>query len=818
MKLPKLTRKWTIHLIHHTHTDIGYTDHQKKIERFHVDYIKQAIEIFEKGQSGEMPDWKSFRWTVECFWSVEVFLMGTDASWHERLKNAVLGGGIELGGTYLHWNELIDQQLSQEFIARGVEYGRSIGVEVRSAISSDINGFGWGFADSLLFNGIENFLVAVHSRHGLPPLGKRQMPFFWESPGGGKLLVWSGEHYMMGNFLGLVPRAVFDSCFKDELTTHPLMEDNMPLAVTRLGRYLEQMEADGYPYDFLPIGFAGIMVDNAPPNPEMCDFIGEWNKQFGNSVELIFSTPSKFFSCVRAQPGTIESYSGDWPDWWSDGVGSTPVETRIYRETTRDLRSIERARGLYGVEVDPHSLEEVKQSLALFAEHTFSHNDSTIYPWQLNVQTVSGMKRSFAHRAYAGMVEAWDQVYVQLGQGMHQNRFPMHFKVINPSEVPCAELVEFYFDYFQLGQIDKGARIVDVSTGLQVPHQMTKTRRGVSYWIEPALSPGDCKTYEVEAVSATLGYKQRNFIDTDVPDVAGSEAAAKFRLTGESFDSPHVTLHWDERRGVTHLIDVASGKNLLDNEAEHGLFTPVYRCGAATDPTDEMELFSQRDKMGRNRTPLQGQTNVGKLQDVKVVQTGELFAEIEFTYAVEGCAFYKTIYRIYSNQPRIDASIRLQKQSVWQVENLYASLPFDLSSPGSQLHLEKAGAWIRPWQDQLPDTLTDFYCVQSGFTVNSSETGIVVASPDAPLLQLGSLDHQMRKLAGNPDLLGEKPRPYSWLMNNVWEVNFDPCLAGFHEFRYSLVWGAGFRNPGEAKSRCQGLHQSLKSFQVKVNP
>ena len=60
MKLPKLTKKWTIHLIHHTHTDVGYTDHQKKIERFHVDYIKQAIEIFEKGQSGEMPDWKSF--------------------------------------------------------------------------------------------------------------------------------------------------------------------------------------------------------------------------------------------------------------------------------------------------------------------------------------------------------------------------------------------------------------------------------------------------------------------------------------------------------------------------------------------------------------------------------------------------------------------------------------------------------------------------------------------------------------------------------------------------------------------------------------
>jgi hypothetical protein len=41
MSLPQLNRKWAIHLIHHTHTDIGYTDHQSKIERFQIDYLKQ---------------------------------------------------------------------------------------------------------------------------------------------------------------------------------------------------------------------------------------------------------------------------------------------------------------------------------------------------------------------------------------------------------------------------------------------------------------------------------------------------------------------------------------------------------------------------------------------------------------------------------------------------------------------------------------------------------------------------------------------------------------------------------------------------------
>lgn len=181
MSLPQLKKKWTIHLIHHTHTDIGYTDHQSKIERFQIDYLKQAISIFEKAESGERPDWKGFRWTAETFWAVERFLAATDSNWHERLADAIRGGGIELTATYLHWNELISQSLSQNFIAKATDYGKQIGVPVRCALSADINGYGWGYADSLLNNGVENFMVCIHSHHGMPPLSKRQIPFFLES-------------------------------------------------------------------------------------------------------------------------------------------------------------------------------------------------------------------------------------------------------------------------------------------------------------------------------------------------------------------------------------------------------------------------------------------------------------------------------------------------------------------------------------------------------------------------------------------------------------------------------------------------------------
>jgi len=812
MSLPRLEKKWTIHLIHHTHTDIGYTDHQGKIERFQIDYLKQAISIFEKAASGERDDWKGFRWTAETFWAVERFLAATDAGWHERLANAIRGGGIELTATYLHWNELISQGLSQAFVARATDYGKKIGVPVRCALSADINGYGWGYADSLLNNGVENFMVCIHSHHGMPPLGKRQVPFKWKAPSGGELLVWSGDHYMMGNFLGLVPRAAYDMCFRDEFTVFPLIEENMPVATARLGRYLAQLEADAYPYDFLPIGFSGIMVDNAPPNPEMCAFVREWNARFGEQVQIEFSTPSRFFGQLRSTREEIPVHAGDWPDWWSDGLGSVPTETRLYRKSERDLRELEGALERYPVTLRPGTLESIRQPLALYAEHTFSHNDSLIYPWKTEVQAVSANKRALAQAAYARAAEAWDQIFVQKGHGVHENRFPMRFKVINPTDQPLTRLVEFYFDYFQVGQIDKGARVVDESTGQVVAAQMTTTRRGVTWWVEASVEPGEEKTYCVHAEPKALRYIERNPVDVAKPDVRGSEPASPFQLREGEFVSPHAVLRWSLPEGITELIDRKTNVNLLACSGEHTLFGPVYIKGLVDDPSDEMQVFRQRNAMGRNRNPVRSERDAGQLESVRLLGEGDLFADLELSFRVAGCEFYKVILRFPANDARIEAGVRLHKKSVWEVENLYVGLPF--AKEGSALWLEKSGAWMRPYVDQIPDTLTDYYCLQDGFVVTGPDLGMAVACIDAPLLQLGPLEHGIRKLAGHPDLRNDVPKLYSWVMNNIWEVNFDPNLGGFHEFCYAISWSTQLRDLNQATRKCRILCEQLKAFQV----
>ncbi len=77
--------------MHQTHTDIGYTDRQEKLIKYHVDYLKQAVKISEAIAQGRK-EWEGFVWNNETFWILERFLEHTDKSWKERLLKAIHRG------------------------------------------------------------------------------------------------------------------------------------------------------------------------------------------------------------------------------------------------------------------------------------------------------------------------------------------------------------------------------------------------------------------------------------------------------------------------------------------------------------------------------------------------------------------------------------------------------------------------------------------------------------------------------------------------------------------------------------------------------
>ena len=67
-------KPWKIYAIHHSHTDIGYTERQEKIQQYHVNFIRQALQILREIHSGRHPEWAGFKWVCETFWPVESFM------------------------------------------------------------------------------------------------------------------------------------------------------------------------------------------------------------------------------------------------------------------------------------------------------------------------------------------------------------------------------------------------------------------------------------------------------------------------------------------------------------------------------------------------------------------------------------------------------------------------------------------------------------------------------------------------------------------------------------------------------------------------
>lgn len=76
-----LKRKWTVYIIHHSHTDIGYTDLQENIIYKQIDYIKDAVKIAKEGHKAGTVE-KFFKWNCETYYCVEKFL--EDASDEEK--------------------------------------------------------------------------------------------------------------------------------------------------------------------------------------------------------------------------------------------------------------------------------------------------------------------------------------------------------------------------------------------------------------------------------------------------------------------------------------------------------------------------------------------------------------------------------------------------------------------------------------------------------------------------------------------------------------------------------------------------------------
>lgn len=762
----KLNKKYTVYLMQHSHTDIGYTRSPELTINEQLEYLYFLISKFEEIQAGKLPQYNNYKWVCESFIIVDRFLKTATEDDIERFIKLVKLGKIEVTAMYANLAEVLDADILDAMIKRAKEVEIKYGITVKSAMNADINGISRDYAIKLSENGIHDYFIAVHTHHGMYPLFKKQQPFKWDLGDGEYLNVWNGEHYMFGNGFAFSKGAISVHGFFDDVDfkKYNMADDDswIDLAESRFEKYINKLVEDDYNYDFIPLTIHGKFTDNSMPNLDIANRVDIWNQKNKDQIEVKMCTLAEFFERLN-QETDIPVYSGEWPDWWTDGVVSAPAQLKLFKNAQtqyKQLKTIDKQAVL-----TKEIKDEIDYNLTMYAEHTYGSFDSISNPYHDFTHRQWALKQNYLSNALRYIDEYEHVLLKSLGKVTTLASVATKFKVINPSNSTVNRQLQIPFDNSDADNLTGKYTITD-NVGKNYDYIVTDDWRKFPI-INISLEPKEELLLTVLPQDSTIidevpYYSRFNLRGSDnIFDLAFGNQDVQ--ITSNQLVTPSLTMTWT-KQGITSII--CNNQEIL-NETE-GFLNVVYELSKA-----------ERHTLGRNRKGVDVKRNFGHLINTTVTDQNKLYTLLEQQYQVEGFEMYKLYIKVYNDKPIIEFKVNCDKQLSSDVENVYLSIPFK----NTELTLGQSQSSFKPWKDQLPGTLADYFPCYDGFKI---EDTLVMSTPDTHLIQLGCLAPQPRILFGEDKLQNQLKKPYIWLMSNYWETNFVKSLAGFYEFNFRL--------------------------------
>ena len=155
------------------------------------------------------------------------------------------------------------------------------------------------------------------------------------------------------------------------------------------------------------------------PYPNMADFVRDWNAS-GRQPQLIFTTIDGFADMLHRDYGDqLFTWSGDWADWWADGVGSSIYETSLNR-STEELLPVLDFLAAHVDGIDRALVEEAYHLVSLYDEHTWGAFSSIRRPHSHFARAQYNRKASFAYGGYGATHELLASAGRKLAEGITQ--------------------------------------------------------------------------------------------------------------------------------------------------------------------------------------------------------------------------------------------------------------------------------------------------------------------------------------------------------------------------------------------------------------
>ena len=729
-----IRREWTVYLVQHTHTDIGYTKPQTEILSEHLRYIDYAIDYCELTR--DYPDDARFRWTCEAAWAVSEYIKVRPASQVSRLKECIRRGQIEVTAMYFNMAEVADENSLRYFLLP-LQQLRAEGIPFTLAMQNDVNGAAWCLADFLPDLGVKYLWMGEHPHRALEPFDKPTV-FRWESPSGKCMYAYRADHYMTGNFWGI------------EKGDTALVEKNM-------ADYLRSLEEKGYPFSEIGIQYSGYYTDNAPPSYKVCDFIAKWNETH-DWPKLRSATAHEFMDhIVKRYADSLDSFRKAYPDWWTDGFGSAQRETGEARKTQADMLSAQGLLAMAALEGMPlpaginAEIEGIHENLLFYDEHTFGYSKSVSDPTSWQSQLQWGCKGSYAWTAQKRARMLYETAGGLLQSFIHRDEVPT-ITFFNPLAWRRDAFCDIYIDY-EIIPAGSNYSIVD-DKGNRVsaqPLRSVKEGRYFRVFVEDMPSLG-YRTCRILVEGRT---------DVDSPDTA---TPSDGKLENEYY---RITVD-PERGGICSIFDKKAGREMVDKGCE-------WQAGQLIrERLPDRIVLSKFTCYGMERTSVSG---------VKLTEgaCGPLYKSIMIEGECPGLTEHgmRCEVKLYNGQPRIELNYEMRPVAETAPTAYYVAFPFT----GDKLEFDVQGGFVSPGENQLEGTSSAWNTIQNFVSSRSEGYQILLSSKEVPLVQLGEM------LGGPFEYVKEYDHAhvYSWVMNNYWETNFRASQEGEIRWQYTIT-------------------------------
>ena len=746
--IQKPVRPWTVYLVQHSHTDIGYTRSQAEILAEHLRYIDYALDFCD--QTDDLPDDARFRWSCETSWAVREYLKNRPPAQIARLKRRIEEGRVEVTAQLFNWSELADENALLHSLAPVREF-QDMGLPVQTAMQNDVNGYAWCLVDYFSTLGIKYVTSGINDARALKPFSL-PTAFWWESPSGKRVLAFRADHYMIGNMLGLL--AASERSFIEGLT-----------------RYLDGLEQKGYPHAEVSLQYSGYFTDNSPPSTLACERIRAWNDTY-EWPKLRSATAHEFLNYIsHHESQQLPVLRAAWPDWWTDGFGSAQRETAAGRAAQAGMIAhqglLAMTRMAYGAVAPPLLSQNraVMENINFWNEHTFGAAESISDPMAANSQVQWSEKSSYIWSAAMGV-----RLLRESALGYLQECIPplhsANIVVFNTLNWARSGLHTVYIDN-QLLPKEQAFRLLDES-GRELAAQLAGSRPEGNYWaiwVED-IPPLGWRTFRIESAGAP------------------PEAPAAFIPVDGLIENHFYRAEVDLRAGgLRSLLDKELNLELLDPEKQYLLGQMIFERLQDRRSLEELRL---------------GEHSRTAWQEIRIAPgiDGPIWQSFIIEGAGEGLATEPAVrceMRFYKQVKRIELFYSGRKLPVTEPEGLYVAFPFALED--GRLVFEAQGGLVSPGIDQIEGTATDWNTVQNFAALRNRRAQIVLVSDEIPLMQFGAINTGRYHYGAKP----ASGQIFSWVLNNYWSTNFRASQEGEISWSYALTSGADVSNASASR-------------------